>query len=46
VKGAVPRRQSEFSTGRLCACEAMKAVGAAPVPIPAGPRRGPLRLWR
>jgi hypothetical protein len=40
VKGAFPHRQAEFSTGRWCAREAIKAVGAAPVPIPAGPRHG------
>src|ERR1700683_4772139 len=42
VKRAVPHRRAEFSTGRWCAREAIKAVGAAPVPIPAGPRHGPL----
>jgi 4'-phosphopantetheinyl transferase EntD len=42
VEGAVPHRMAEFSTGRWCAREAMRAIGAAPVPIPVGPRHGPL----
>ena len=42
VNGAVPQRRSEFSTGRWCAREAMKAIGLAPSPIPVGLRRAPL----
>ena len=42
VARAVSRRQAEFSTGRHCARQALRALGFPPSPIPAGPLRGPI----
>ncbi len=42
VARAVPHRQAEFSTGRHCARQALRALGILPASIPAGPLRGPV----
>ncbi len=42
MQAAVPARRDEFSTGRWCAREALKALGVAPAPMGMGARREPL----
>jgi enterobactin synthetase component D len=42
VAGAVPQRRAEFSTGRWCAREALRALSLLPVSIPMGALRGPV----
>ncbi len=42
IARAVPSRQADFSTGRHCARQALRALGIPPAPIPAGPLRGPI----
>lgn len=42
VARGVPQRQAEFSTGRHCARQALRALGIPAAPIPAGPLRGPI----
>jgi 4'-phosphopantetheinyl transferase EntD len=42
IARAVPHRRSEFSTGRHCAREALRALGIPATPIPVGPLRGPI----
>jgi len=42
VVRAVPSRQWEFATGRVCARAALAALGAPPQPIPVGGNREPL----
>lgn len=42
VAGAVPKRQREFVTGRVCAHRALAALGFPPSPILAGARGEPL----
>jgi 4'-phosphopantetheinyl transferase EntD len=39
---AVPHRQAEFSTGRHCARQALRALNIPAAPIPAGALRGPV----
>jgi len=42
VAHAVPERRAEFSTGRWCAREALRALALPPLAIPMGDRRGPV----
>jgi 4'-phosphopantetheinyl transferase EntD len=42
IRGAVPSRQAEFSTGRRCARQALCAVGAEAAAIPMGLLREPV----
>ncbi len=42
VARAVPHRQAEFSTGRHCARQALRALDIPAAPIPVGPLRGPI----
>jgi enterobactin synthetase component D len=42
IANAVPKRRTEFRQGRQCAREALRFLGAAPCPIPAGNAREPV----
>jgi 4'-phosphopantetheinyl transferase EntD len=42
IANAIDKRRREFSTARMCAREALLALGFAPVSIPAGERGEPL----
>lgn len=41
IAAAVPRRKREYAAGRACARQALAALGASPVALPAGPDRLP-----
>lgn len=42
IRNAVPKRRAEFGTARVCAREALAAMGVAPVAIVSQPGRPPL----
>jgi 4'-phosphopantetheinyl transferase EntD len=42
IARAVPHRRAEFSTGRHCARQALRALGIPPAPIPVGRLHGPI----
>lgn len=42
VEGAVAGRRAEFATGRHCARQALRRLGASPVPLPVGEDRAPV----
>jgi 4'-phosphopantetheinyl transferase EntD len=41
IHRAVPKRRNEFGTARVCAREALAALGVPPVPLVPGPDRAP-----